>query len=94
MSVLCTSDPGSRYKGRFHARKLPFAQEEGERGLGDGRLGIGLLRRPVVEGPSRVGLSRFRFRSKVFGLSHHVPDFCTKSRFLVYSVYVVIFTCQ
>ncbi len=41
-----------------------------------------------------VGLPRFRFWSKGFGLSHHVPDFCTKSRFPVYSLYVVIFTCQ
>jgi hypothetical protein len=45
-------------------------------------------------GRHRVRLSRFRFWSKNLGLSHHVPDFCTKSRFLVYSVYVVIFTCQ
>ena len=50
--------------------------------------------RPVEEGRHRVRLSRFRFWSKTLGLSHHVPDFCTKSRFSVYSVYVVIFTCQ
>ena len=45
-------------------------------------------------GRHRVRLPRFRFWSKVFGLSHYVPDFCTKSRFPVYSVYVLIFTCQ
>jgi hypothetical protein len=45
-------------------------------------------------GRLEVGFSRFGFWSKSSGLSHHVPDFCIKSRFLVYSVYVVIFTCQ
>jgi hypothetical protein len=51
-------------------------------------------RRPVEEGRQGVGLSRFRFWFKILGPSHHIPDFCTKSRFLLYSVYVLIFTCQ
>jgi hypothetical protein len=45
-------------------------------------------------GRHRVRLPSFRFWSKGFGLSHHMPDFCTKSRFSVYSVYLLIFTYQ
>jgi len=37
-------------------------------------------------------LLRFRFKSP--SASHHVVDSCTKSRFPVYSVYMLIFTCQ
>jgi len=51
-------------------------------------------RRPVEEG--RLGFCPFllRFRFKSPSASHHVVNSCTKSRFPVYSVYVVIFTCQ
>ena len=60
----------------------------------DGLPHQGLLGGPLRKGRQGDGLSRFRFWSKTLGLSHHVPDFCTKSRFPVYSVYVLIFTCQ
>jgi hypothetical protein len=47
-----------------------------------------------VVGPSRGWPLPFQVCSKILGTSHHIPDFCTKSRLLVHSVYVVIFTCQ
>ncbi len=50
-------DQDHGHKGQFRAVKLPFAQEEGERGVEDGRLGIGLLRGPLWWGRHEIGLS-------------------------------------
>jgi hypothetical protein len=74
--------------------KENFRDLRGGKGLGDGLSNIGLLGGPLWWGRHRVGFLRFRFWSKSFGLSHHISVFCTKSRFLIYSVYVLIFTCQ
>jgi hypothetical protein len=45
-------------------------------------------------GPSRVWSFLLRFWFKSPSVSHHVVDSCIKSKLQVYSVYVLIFTCQ
>jgi hypothetical protein len=94
MPVLCRFGPGSRLKGSASCAKENFRDLRGGKRPWGRPSWYRPPRRPVEEGRHRVRLPRFRFWSKVLGQSHHMPDFCNKSRFPVYSVYLVIFTCQ